>query len=240
MLSVAIIEDSKSDRENLEKYLDRYAAEKNTEIRKEVFDRAETFLQSYKPVYDVIFMDICLPYMNGMDACVQLRKLDKEVAIIFTTDMIQYAIDGYKVNALDYFLKPVTYYDLKLRLDRLMIHNTKRIAPVVIHIPGEGDVVVASSDVKYIEVMVKNLTYHTTSGDYTVRGQGLKNVEAELKGEFCRCSSSYLINLKWCKELKGDSVLVGGDWIKISRSMKKEFVTRLSETLANFTLPGGG
>ena len=240
MLRVAIIEDSPTDRENLQKFLTRYESEKGTEIKADVFDRAETFLQGYKPVYDVIFMDICLPYMSGMDACVQLRKLDKEVAIIFTTDMIQYAIDGYKVDALDYFVKPVMYFDLKLRLDKLMLHNEVRQAPVLIHIPYEGDVVISASDVKFIEVMDKDLTYHTTNGDYTVRGNGLKKLEDDLKtANFCRCSSSYLINLKWCTRLKGDNVLVGNDWIKISRGMKKEFVTRLSEVLSKVNLRGG-
>ena len=240
MLTVAIVEDSRSDRVNLEKYLDRYMAETQNVIIKDVFDRAELFLQNYKPVYDVVFMDICLPYMNGMDAAEQLRKLDGEVAIIFVTDMAQYALRGYRVNALDYFVKPVTYYDLKLRMDKLCMLSESKQASVVIHIPCEGSIVVSSRDVKYIEVMNKQLTYHTTKGNFEARGAGLKKLAADLcKSGFGRCSSSYLVNLKWCEEIRGDAVSVGGEWLKISRGMKREFVTRLSESLTSANLRGG-
>lgn len=233
ILRVAIVEDSPSDRRDLERFLKRYEDETGVAVRADTFESAELFLGSYKPAYDVVFLDIILPYMNGMDAAEQLRKLDGEVTIIFVTDMAQYAVRGYKVNALDYFLKPVTYYDLKLRMDRVCAMLGHKLAPVVIHIPCEGDKVLSSADVYYIEVMDKQLTYHTTQGSFETRGGGLKKLESRLgSAGFCRCSSSYLVNLKWVTTVAGDTVTVGGDRLPVSRGMKKEFVTRLGESLA--------
>lgn len=239
ILRVAIVEDSQSDRLNLEKYLARYEEETGVLIKVETFEGAEIFLGNYKPVYDVVFFDIILPYMNGMDAAEQLRKLDNEVTIIFVTDMAQYAVRGYRVNALDYFLKPVTYYDLKLRMDRICAMCESRMTPVVINIPCEGVKVLSSADVYYIEVMDKQLTYHTTKGKLETRGGGgLKKLENRLNEVgFCRCSSSYLVNLKYVTSVSGDTVTVAGDRLPLSRGMKKNFVTRLSEIM---TIPDFG
>lgn len=241
MFRAAIVEDSETDRRALQGHLDRYAKESDFALAVDAYDRAETFLGSYKPVYDVVFLDIMLPYMNGMDAAEQLRRLDDKVPLIFVTDMAQYALRGYKVGALDYFLKPVSYYDLKLRMDKMRLAAGSRRPPIIIHIPGEGDLVVTSEELKYIEIMDKQLTYHTTKGEYSARGQGLKKLESELSGHgFCRCSSSYLVNLRWCREVTGDEVVVDGERLKISRGMKKEFVTRLADVLVGTADACGG
>ena len=232
MLSIAIIEDSPRDQSALEKHIRRYQQETRQEIQVQSFDRAETFLNNYRAVYDVIFMDIMLPGMNGMQAAEQLRKLDTEVALIFATDMRQYALGGYKVGALDYFVKPVEYYDVKLRLDRIAFMKETTLPSVVIHIPGTGAMALSTQDIFYIEVMDKELTYHTARGTFCSRSIGLKKLEEDLGPcGFCRCASSYLVNLKWCRELRETEVVVAGDVLRISRGMKANFVTRLSEQM---------
>lgn len=237
MLKVAIVEDVRQDAETLEKNLRRYETETGTVIESKVFDNVQVFLLNYQPVYDVVFMDIMMPYMNGMDAAAELRKRDECVSLIFVTDMAQYAINGYSVSAMDFFVKPVTYHALKLRMDKIFMMQKHSTPSIKIHIPYKGTKVVSSDDVYYIEVMNKDLTYHTSQGNYTVRSDGLKKLEAELRGVgFMRCSSSYLINLKWCNGLEGDFVYVAGDEIKISRRQKRELINALSLTLAG----GGG
>ena len=241
MLAVAIIEDSAQDRAALDRHIRRYQRETGQEIQIKAFDRAETFLENYKAVYDVIFMDIMLPGMDGMKAAERLRRLDGEVALIFATDMRQYALGGYKVGALDYFVKPVEYYDVKLRLDRIALLKESAAPAIVIHLPGTGDVALSSREVYYIEVMDKELTYHTGQGAYRCRSVGLKKLEEELAPcGFCRCSSSFLVNLRWCRELREAEVNVAGDLLPVSRGMKQKFVTRLSEHMARSLMGGAG
>lgn len=231
MLKVAIVEDMKEDADLLEKNLRKYEAETGTAIEFNVFDNVQVFLLNYQPVYDVVFMDIMMPYLDGMKAAAELRKQDECVPLIFVTDMAKYAINGYEVGALDFFVKPVTYPALKLRLDRISMMRERSTPPVKIHIPYKGTKILPSGDVYYIEVMNKEMTYHTRRGDFTVRSEGLKKLESELKDAgFMRCSSSYLINLKWCTGFKGDLICVAGDEIKISRRQKKEFISALSLT----------
>ena len=233
MLNVAIIEDSEKDAKNLQNNLMRYGQENRAEIKINIFDNVRVFLLNYKPVYDIIFMDIMMPYINGLDAAKELREKDKKVPLIFVTDMAQYAIKGYSVNAMDFFVKPIVYYDLKLRMDTIRMQRELSAPTISIKIPYKGVKIISSDDVYYIEVLNKEIIYHTVEGNYTVRSSGLKNLEAEISDAgFVRCSSSYLVNLKWCTALKNDTVIVAGNELKISRGQKKEFVTELSKSLA--------
>ena len=109
MRNVAVIEDEKSASDALGQHLKRYGAETGEEFKIYVFPDAETFLQNYKADYDVVFMDIELPGMNGMTAARELRKLDGKVVLVFVTNMSQFAVGGYEVGAFDFILKPVNY-----------------------------------------------------------------------------------------------------------------------------------
>lgn len=231
MLDVAIIEDDDRDLLMLKSALTRYERESGEEFRITIFGNAEKFLTGYKPVYDIVFMDIELGgIMDGISAAKRLRIYDEDVALMFVTNMAQYAIKGYEVSALDYFVKPVSYYDLKMRLDR--IRRTRRTKGVMLNVAiGGGTKRISSSDVFYIEVINHTLHYHTKSGVLTARGS-IKEVEKLLEPEgFARCSVSYLVNLSYCNEIRGGSISVGGDELRITRGKHKEFMYKLAEVL---------
>lgn len=228
MYSVAVIEDEGKSLEALKRGLSRYESETGESFRLFQFTDAELFLTNYKPKYDIVFMDIKLPGMDGMEAAQRLRKFDENVALIFTTTMAQFAVQGYKVNALDYFVKPYTYYDLKLRLDRIVQMLKNRDTHIKIPVAG-GAKSVKSTDVYYIESDGHNLTYHTVDGNFSVRSQPIKTLEQQLSGAgFARCNNSFLVNLRHCREINGDDVTVGGDVLKISRGKKQEFLAKFA------------
>lgn len=235
MLSVAVIEDDKKDAAVLCGLLTRYERESGETVRVTTFTNAEAFLTDYKPVYDAVFMDIELDgAMDGLTAAARLRKYDETVALLFVTSMAQFAIKGYEVDALDYFVKPVGYYDVKMRLDR--VRRGKRTAGATVNIGVDGGVKrVLAADVYYIEVMNHTLVYHTRDGTFSCRGGSIRDLESRLEPEgFARCSISYLVNLRHCSEIRSGSVVVGGDELKITRGKRKEFVYKLAQVL------GGG
>lgn len=126
MISIAIVEDEDSCAQQMEEYLSRYAAESGEVFETVRFCDGDEILENYRAQYDIILMDVQMKFMDGMTAAEEIRKVDPEVVIIFITNMAQYAIRGYAVDALDYVLKPVSYFAFSQRLERAIGRMKRR------------------------------------------------------------------------------------------------------------------
>lgn len=102
MLNIAVVEDEINVSKQIESYINSFANEHRIEISITVYNNANDFLSYYKNNFDLVFMDIELPGINGMDATIKLREKDKNVMIVFVTNLMQYAVNGYSVNAYDF------------------------------------------------------------------------------------------------------------------------------------------
>lgn len=225
MLHIAYAEDDPSTRAQIQEYLERYA--KGTmEISVQSFVDGRQLLEQYTPC-DILLLDVEMPHVNGMDAARQIRKRDKNVIIVFLTNLAEYAIQGYEVNALDFILKPIQYYAFSLRLDRaverLQSHETRRI---MIQLP-EGRKYLETDQIYYLETLSKQLIYHTRMGDYVTRGS-LKKAEEELADyHFARCNQCYLVNLDYVTDTEGNTVTVAGNILTMSKRNKAAFLDAL-------------
>lgn len=234
MIKIAIVEDNETSASLLQNYIKRYQQTHHMDCQLVFFNNGLEFISDYLPVYDVIFMDIKMPHLDGMEAAKKLRKIDEDTALIFITSMAQYAIRGYEVNALDFILKPVKYYDFEMKLNRV-IHYIEKHKDTKITI-NTGDVIkrVSVRDLYYIEVINHTLIYHTEGHTYESYGQ-LKNLEEILAPcNFTKCNSCYLVNLRHITEVRPNSILIGDDEIPISRRRKKDFMKNLADYM------GGG
>ena len=120
MLRIATVEDDANDLEALRTHLSRYEKENGLKFQVTEFRDGEDIVTDYSADYDLILMDIEMAFLNGMKAAEKIRELDKDVIIIFITNMPQYAIQGYKVNALDYMLKPISYFSFSESMGRAL------------------------------------------------------------------------------------------------------------------------
>lgn len=229
----AIIEDDAEYAAYLQTCLQRYGAEKDCAFQIRSFGRAEAFLSGEQGPYDLVFMDVELGegWMNGIEAARALREKGSMAMLFFVTNMPQYAPSGYDVDAIDYLIKPVNYRALSVKLDKaLRILQQRSGIPVRIRL-RDGLRVVSSAEIRYIEVMGHDLMFHTDKEVITAYG-GLKERETELAGQgFARCSASVLVNLRHVTGLYGDEISVGDERIRIGRSKRKEFLTRLNQYL---------
>lgn len=232
--NVAIVEDTQSEADVLKQYFSRYGAEKGMEFKVAHFTSAEDFLDKYRPIFDLVLMDIGLPKMGGMEAAGRLRELDQTTTLIFVTNMAQFAVRGYEVDAFDFVVKPVSYSNFALKLQRCLNKLGTRTDTEVIIPISDGLYRISSSQIKYIEISGHKMIYHTTNGTIKVYGN-LKEVESVLNGRmFVRCNSCYLVNLNFVFAIRGYTVVVGEDELQISRPRKKAFIQAVNDYL------GGG
>lgn len=235
MIRAAIVEDEDSAASVLTDCLDKYTEETGVVFSVERFNNAVSFLENYKDRYDIVFMDIEMEQMDGMTASRKLREIDKTVTLIFVTNMAQFAINGYEVDALDFIIKPVRYYDFVFRIKKAIgrINSGDRKC-ISVNTTGGGFAKLIVSEIKYVEIMKHTIIYHCENGDFETYGT-LKNVETMLDGaHFVRCNSCYLVNLKYVNAVKEYIVDVAGEKLKISQPKKKEFMCALNNYI------GGG
>lgn len=229
MIRVAVVEDEAQAAKTVKEYLSRYEMENSIKFDLKTFPNAISLLERYTAEYDLIFMDIRMPYMNGMDAAHRLRALDQKVLLIFLTSLTQYAVAGYEVDALDYIIKPVNYYDFALKLTRAVKRIPAPEATDSITISTEvGWIRLDTGDIRYIETDGHHVLYHTLRGDYR-QYSTLNDLEKKLaQYGFFRCNSCYLVNLRYVTSVKAYTAFLDICELKISQPRKKEFLRRLA------------
>lgn len=231
MTNIAIIEDEITALNVLQEYIKRFEKEWNEKINYTYFPDAISFLTGYKANYDIVFMDIELPNLNGMEAARKLVKLDQNVVLIFVTNMAQYAVKGYEVNAFDFIVKPVSYYDFALKLQRALDKIANNVEIKINVSVDDGKRCIPVSQIRYVEVVSHQIIYHLAKEKVTAYGT-LKKVEEMLPKEmFAKCNNCYLVNLRHVVSVQGYTLDVEGEELQISHPKKKAFLTALNSFL---------
>lgn len=228
VINVASVEDEADERARLVSFLKRY--EKENEVSFHVFEFANaiSFLSFSSSPFDIVFMDVRLPDINGFETAKKYRKTDDSSALIFVTNLAQYAIKGYEVNAIDFIVKPLLYETFVVKLERaLSIIKEKEGQKIVVKIVG-GFRTLSSMEITYVEVYRHTITFHTVGDSISTRGT-LKKIRSLLpKENFVLCNSCYLVNLRYVDSVNGYSAVVRGNHLNISYHKKQEFLRALN------------
>lgn len=232
LINAAIVEDDDMDATMLVRMLERYGEERGIQFGITRFRDGISFIDGYNPVFGIVFMDIELPDYDGLTAAKKLREIDTHVMIIFVTNMAQFAVNGYEVQAFDFVVKPLSFGNLALKLDRAVVRlDTEENARKISIYTPDGTRIVSVSDIMYAEVIGHKVTWHTSYGDISLCGS-LKKIESQLQGcGFVRINSCYIVNLKYVTYVKNGSVICGEDELTISQSRKREFLRAMSAYL---------
>lgn len=235
MIRTAIVEDDPEAAELLAGYLLRYGTENGETFSVEVFGDGVTFIENYKVGFDIVFMDIEMEDMDGMTAAKMLRKRDKAVTLIFVTNMAQFAIKGYEVDALDFIVKPVRYHGFAFKIKKAISRiKSKEEKSLSVSLAGGGYAKIIISHIKYVEIMKHKIVYRSEDGDFETYGT-LKNVERVLaESHFARCNSCYLVNLKFVNSVRDFMCDVAGEKLQVSQRKRKDFMKALNDYI------GGG
>ncbi len=228
-MRIAIVEDDETAKEQLAKCLKQYEKEYAVSFSITWYPNGFDFLEGWHQDADIVFMDIDMPGMNGMETAHRMREADTNVVLIFVTNLAQYAIEGYSVDALDYVLKPVEYFALKLKIKKAL-RMVETCEEKVIPVQQDGQMYyLKSSEILYVEVEKHDLTFYTVHGAFVCDGS-LKHIEETLEGaDFYRCNYCYLVNLRHVSSVGNTEVKIGETALQISRNRRKGFLEKLND-----------
>lgn len=192
---------------------------------------AMTLLESHN--IDLLFLDIQMPDLSGLEFS---RTLKNGPMIIFTTAFEQYAIQGYKVDALDYLLKPFSYEEFLVAANK-----GKERSQQTTYKPTSSDdeSIFVKSEYKQVKISLKDVLYFEGLKDYVkiyLEGQtrpvlsliSLKHLEEELPSYFMRIHRSFIINLKKIEAVERSQVIINKNAITIADNYKEKFGEYLS------------
>ena len=238
LMNIAIVENDAKDLERLTGFITQFfessPATKGVILEIDSYSNGYDFLECGK-CYAAIFMDIDMPGIDGLSTSYKLREIDSDVPLIFVTNMAQCAIEGYKVRAFDFCLKPVTYPDVKMILTTLLNRIVKEDESYLVIKTGGAVIKTKQSDIEsivmdghdaimryYVDDKIKELNFRSSLKDI------LKRIEYK---PLIAASSGAIANLKYVDSY--DSVnaichMKSGNTIVVSRSRKKDFMINLS------------
>lgn len=232
MIRIAIVEDEPAASETLKNMIKKFGTENEPSAAFDVaeFSDAETFLDNFRE-YEVIFLDIQMNGMSGMDAAREIRKRNEDVLIVFVTNMAQYAIESYEVGAYDFILKPLSYNNFFMKFRRIL----KKIA----HLSNEDYCTLTTrfetrkiklKDIVYIESRSHTLTFHVVGGEEVSIISTIGEWETKLAPYyFIRCNSGFLVNLKYVSAVRGEFIETEGQQLHMSRSRRQNFMAAFAK-----------
>lgn len=228
-MRVAVVEDDAAERRRMQEYLQRYGQTHGLFLEVETFADGEELVRQGTAGLDIVLLDIQMQRMDGMTAARRIREMDSRVVLIFVTGMVAYAVQGYRVDALDFLVKPVEYPLLQSALDRAAA-RLEQAAPHYINVRTGKELY--HLDVRrllYAEAQDHKLLLRTELGPLVCAGS-IRALEKELEAEgfFC-CHAAFLINLDRVDRLDGSDVVLGEYRVPVSKHRRRLLLERLAE-----------
>jgi two-component system, LytTR family, response regulator LytT len=221
---IAFVDDDPAFLEEAKQDIERYQSEEKVSLQISCFHDGLEFINRYESIFDVVFLDIDMPNMNGLTAAKKLREKDPTVCLLFITSLAQFAIQGYEVHAFNFLVKPVDYFFFSENLRKALAYVSAHEQEEVVLLKDKDLVKVPLSSIRYVEKDGNYLLYHTGEAVYRVRGTMQELLTTWKSRGFGQCLSGCLVNYRFVKRIGHNEVLVEKESLPLSRNYKNEFM----------------
>lgn len=222
MLKVAVCDDDPSIRGMLCKYLDRFSGTSGIETSVTLFENGEALLQRELSDLDLLVLDIQMTGISGLDTARTIRATNQKLTIIFFTNYIQYALEGYEVQAYRFLLKPLDYEQFCAVVGKALTElQTRKRATLVIPTKAKTSHISIGS-ILYAETYKGHVLLYTEN-DAIESFASMKETEEALKDHpFVRCHTAFLVSLREIRSITQQDVLLrSGQAIPLSKHRRK-------------------
>lgn len=231
-MKCAIVEDEEKFITILKEYVDNFQKQNNVAIELSIFHNGQEIVDSNQK-FDLIYMDIDMPIMDGMTAAKKLREQDSQFVLIFITNLANLAIKGYEVNALDFVVKPLDYFEFSIKLKKAINYINKQKSHYINFMSTDRTMYrVLPSSISYIEIKGHNITIHISSKKIAVYGTLKSFIEKLSDEKFMLINKYYLVNCNRIVSFDSATSLVmldDGAKLQCSRSNKKKVADYLNQ-----------
>lgn len=228
-MELAICENIEEDIELAMDMIEKYRKLRQQLIHVEVYSGADQLLEEIDKrgmIFDIIIFDISQDGISGIEAGRQIRRKGFKGQIIIENSSIDYGLESFEIDAVHYLVKPVSFCDFELALDRCVRRQSwnRDIGDQVLQVKSDRKILtVRQGDIAYIEVQGKLSVIHTKGKDY-MTWTPLREIYGQLQAEqFLRLQRSYIVNMEEIEVIEaGICKLKTGKEITLSRSIRKE------------------
>ena len=231
MIHLAVCDDDPAARLLLSNYIDRFFQERGEPFRLALFESSEDFLAHYPSDLDILLLDIRMFELSGLELAKRIRQFDEQLCIIFISNMPQYALEGYEVQAFNFLVKPFGYEIFRRGMTPAIKQAAARRSDALTLRCDTGMIRLPVRSILYAETLNHKLLLHCADGQSVVCYSSMNQLERQLSGKnFFRCHVSFLINLAAIERLDAAEVfLCGGTRVPISRHRKKELMHAIAQ-----------
>ncbi len=222
-MRIAIVDDIASERENLKARVTAQLARLSLDSVVHCYASGTDFLtDAGKEHFDLVFLDIYMGNENGVEAAEKLRRFDPDCLLVFTTTSTDHALDGFRVRALHYLVKPYEDTALAALFNEIVKRFPKTDRYIEINTTG-GIIRLRFQNILYAEHYQHQIYIYCTDGEKYVTRQTFREFTAALTdGRFFLCSRGVLVNMEHAEDFDGaDFILKDGKRIPVSRDLAK-------------------
>lgn len=233
MMSIAVCDDNQENRLSLRWLLESILENRKIEYTIYEFSSGETLLpwmEKHRHEIDLLFLDIEMGTLNGMETARQIRVDNDILQIVFVTGFSDYVFDGYGVDALGYLLKPAKREQLETIISRALAKRCKDAGQVYSCRNGDIRYRIPYKEILYFESNRRKVTCVTQKRSYEFYGK-LDEVAQELSGsDFVRIHQRYFVRSDAIRQICGNEVQVGEHTLPISRSYHQQALLTLTRS----------